>query len=213
MPVGQARIPMAQASGWKRIAQLEWTMAKGQREDEGEPGGEDTGEPVSQQDELCPWHDLVAPEGIFQIRVNGSRPVLCDGQGWMDILSRGDGSENFDRNWTDYKEGFGKLWGEFFLGLEKLHQLTKDEPHLLYVYLRDVHSNSRFARYDGFQIGSEEESYSLKALGRYSGSAGDSLGIHRGMKFSTIDRDNTRSKANCAEIYGGGWWYNDCGDR
>ncbi|KAH8338457.1 hypothetical protein KR059_005512, partial [Drosophila kikkawai] len=112
------------------------------------------------------------------------------GQGWMDILNRSDGSENFDRNWTDYKEGFGKLWGEFFLGLEKLHQLTKDEPHLLYVYLRDIHSNSRYARYDSFQIGSEEESYSLKTLGRYSGSAGDSLGIHRGMKFSTIDRDN-----------------------
>ncbi|KAH8355884.1 hypothetical protein KR200_000118, partial [Drosophila serrata] len=50
-------------------------------------------------------------------------------------------------------------------------------------------------------------------MGRYSGSAGDSLNIHRGMKFSTFDRDNDRSRTNCAEVHAGGCWYNDCGNR
>ncbi|KAH8232506.1 hypothetical protein KR032_008396 [Drosophila birchii] len=50
-------------------------------------------------------------------------------------------------------------------------------------------------------------------MGRFSGSAGDSMDIHRGMKFSTFDHDNDRSKTNCAEVYGSGWWYNDCGHR
>ena len=33
-----------------------------------------------------------------------------------------------------------------------------------------------------------------------------------GMRFSTKDKDNDRlANGNCAETYGGGWWYNRCG--
>ena len=40
--------------------------------------------------------------------------------------------------------------------------------------------------------------------------AGDSLGYHRGMSFSTKDRDNDKSSAKCAFVYTGAWWYNNC---
>ena len=42
------------------------------------------------------------------------------------------------------------------------------------------------------------------------GSAGCSPAHHRGLQFSTKDRDNDRSKNNCASSMKGGWWYNSC---
>ena len=47
-------------------------------------------------------------------------------------------------------------------------------------------------------------------VGRYSGTGGDSLSYHNGGPFSTLDKDNDDSDANCARKYKGGRWYKDC---
>ena len=39
---------------------------------------------------------------------------------------------------------------------------------------------------------------------------GDSLTVHGGAKFSTLDEDYDTDNGNCAATYHGGWWYKDC---
>jgi len=42
-------------------------------------------------------------------------------------------------------------------------------------------------------------------------SAGDSLAVHTGQKFSTMDQDNdAHPSVSCAEVYKGGWWFSNC---
>ena len=48
-------------------------------------------------------------------------------------------------------------------------------------------------------------------IGKYSGTAGDSLGWHNGYMFSTYDQDNDAySSINCAKDHKGGWWFHNC---
>jgi len=141
--------------------------------------------------------------------------VFCDantrGGGWTVILRRLDGSENFYRNWNTYKNGFGNLDGEFFLGLDKIHALTADYSQELLVVLEDFNGTQAFETYDRFGITDEKEQYALNTLGEANGTAGDSLSSHKNMKFSTFDRDNDlREKENCAILNIGAWWYNNC---
>ncbi|XP_016981121.1 fibrinogen-like protein 1 [Drosophila rhopaloa] len=154
-----------------------------------------------------------SPNGIYQIKVRGLEPfkVSCvsSPSGWTVIQRRIDGSENFKRNWNDYKSGFGNVSGEFFIGLEKLHRMTEARPHELYIKLGKVDGSTSYAQYDDFKIGSEEEGYELKNLGKYSGEAGDSLSASKNQKFSTFDRDNDNHKGNCPISFGG-WWHNNC---
>uniref|UniRef100_F6R232 Fibrinogen-like protein 1 n=1 Tax=Callithrix jacchus TaxID=9483 RepID=F6R232_CALJA len=122
---------------------------------------------------------------------------MSDGGGWTVIQRRSDGSENFNRGWNDYENGFGNFVqkrGEYWLGNKNLHLLTTQ--------------------------GNETNSIILN-IGEYSGTAGDSLAgnfhpevkwwaSHQRMKFSTWDRDHDNYEGNCAEEDQGGWWFNRC---
>ncbi|XP_052864073.1 fibroleukin-like [Anopheles cruzii] len=156
--------------------------------------------------------------GAYIIQVNDeSNPFMAychrdmKGKGiWLVIQHRFDGSLNFYRNWTEYRNGFGDIEKEFWIGLERLYQLTSGRPHELMVELRNSNGTYKFALYTAFEIGSETEQYNLKTLGEYNGTAGDSLSQHKNMKFSTFDRDNDLGNGNCAESFESAWWYNDC---
>ncbi|XP_027532679.1 fibrinogen alpha chain isoform X2 [Neopelma chrysocephalum] len=180
-------------------------------------------------DDIRQKHTSGAKSGIFKIKPAGSNKVLsvyCDQEttlgGWLLIQQRMDGSVNFNRTWQDYKRGFGSVdgrgQGEFWLGNENMHLLTQNDT-LLRVELEDWDGNAVYAEYI-VQVGSEAEGYAL-TVSSYEGTAGDALiagwleegteyTSHAQMKFSTFDLDQDHWEENCAEMYGGGWWYNSC---
>lgn len=114
---------------------------------------------------------------------------------------------NFFRSWAEYKNGFGQLDGDFFIGLDKLHAITKSQPHELYIHLEDFEGQTRYAHYDEIFIESENKFYAMTKLGEFTGDAGDSMIHNRNQNFSTFDRDNDGWHKNCAEEYVGAWWH------
>lgn len=98
------------------------------------------------------------------------------------------------------------------MGLDRLHLMTTSAQHQLCVRIADFDGDSAYAYYTHFEIGNEEESYELKYIEGYSGTAGNYLAENKNMKFSTIDRDNDKEKYNCAKSLNG-WWFKSCYKR
>ncbi|XP_035666582.1 fibrinogen-like protein 1 isoform X2 [Branchiostoma floridae] len=157
--------------------------------------------------------------GVFYIKpqsVPDQFEVYCDvttdGGGWTAIQRRFDGRVNFNRNWADYKNGFGRVTGEHWLGLDKIHALTTQGSYELYVEVGDWEGNFAYAIYDTFSIGDEGTEYRLD-IGGYSGDAGDSMSDSDGRRFSARDVDNDAMLAtDCAQRNSAGWWYYRCAD-
>ncbi|CAK9804303.1 unnamed protein product [Anthophora plagiata] len=163
--------------------------------------------------------------GVYYLQIRGTTywflKVYCDQDiaegGWTVIQRRddfGEPRENFNRDWADYKNGFGDPAREFWLGNENIYMLTNNEDYMLRVELEDFEGNKRFAQYSHFKIYSEGEYYKLEIDG-YDGNAGDSLNDpwygSNNSPFSTYNRDNDRSSLNCASMLKGGWWWKSCG--
>ena len=83
--------------------------------------------------------------------------VRCDmdtnGGGWIIIQRRTDASVTFNRNWNDYKNGFGDLNGNFWLGLEKIHKLASPgKGAILRIDLKHISApiQLKYAEYSNF---------------------------------------------------------------
>ena len=87
--------------------------------------------------------------------------MQTDGGGWAVFQRRLDASVDFYRDWKEYKNGFGNLNGSFWLGLDKIHRLTKSDENLLRVDLMDFENDTAYAEYENFSIASENENYTL----------------------------------------------------
>uniref|UniRef100_A0A8C2Z3J5 Angiopoietin-like 1b n=1 Tax=Cyclopterus lumpus TaxID=8103 RepID=A0A8C2Z3J5_CYCLU len=171
-----------------------------------------------------PFRDCLAAQeaghstsGMYLIRPDeAERPVQAwceqdiDNGGWTVIQSRRDGSVNFFRNWDSYKSGFGNIDGEYWLGLEGIYNLGRQEVYKLLVEMEDWMNKKVYAQYSSFHLEPESVGYRLR-LGTYQGNAGDSLSSHNGKQFTTLDRDKDAFSGNCAHFHKGGWWYNACG--
>ena len=156
--------------------------------------------------------------GIY--RLDGPRfsPVsaFCDqttmGGGWTVIQRRKDGSVDFNRNWNDYKLGFGKLVGELWFGNENIHKLTKPfnapkKSELLVNMLMKGQTKRVYAKYNTFQIGDEKSQYILSVNGFSGNVSANQMNYQNGQRFSTSDKDVT---SNCPNDYTSGWWFKSC---
>jgi len=137
--------------------------------------------------------------------------VYCDMShgGWIVIQRRQDGKEDFYRDWVDYKDGFGSLNGEFWLGNDKIHMLTNSVTTALRIDMKNKEGEKKYAQYSSFSISNESNKYRSTISG-YSGNAGDSFTSHNNFYFSTKDADNDIWPKNCAEAFKGAWWYSKC---
>uniref|UniRef100_A0AAR2LVH6 Fibrinogen C-terminal domain-containing protein n=1 Tax=Pygocentrus nattereri TaxID=42514 RepID=A0AAR2LVH6_PYGNA len=122
---------------------------------------------------------------------------------WTVIQKRTDGSVNFYRMWEQYKNGFGNLSGEYWLGLETMFLLTYANKYELRVDMEDFEGGSAYAQYSSFSVDSEALRYRLHIKGYINGGAGDCLSYSGERDFATFDKD----VYNCADTYSGGFWY------
>jgi len=164
--------------------------------------------------------DNRASSGVYNIYPDENDTaveVFCDmdtdGGKWTVFQRRMDGTVLFYRPWEHYKKGFGRADGEHWLGLEKLHYLSSQKRYELRVDMEEFSEQQEsraFALYTLFHVDSEEHGYTLHVDGFRDGGAGDSLSVHNGKKFSTLDRDQDGSGYHCARKYLGGFWYSNC---
>ncbi|XP_028667561.2 fibroleukin [Erpetoichthys calabaricus] len=157
---------------------------------------------------------LVTPD-----RHNSSFNASCDmesfGGGWTVIQRRVNGDVSFNRTWKEYKDGFGDLRGDFWLGNDKIHLLTKAKDMVLRIEMEDLDGVREYAKYAQFYVSNEYLKYRL-SVSSYSGTAGDSLHFskhynHDQKFFSTPDKDNDMyPSGNCGSYYSSGWWFDAC---
>ncbi|XP_062575730.1 ficolin-1-like [Saccostrea cucullata] len=153
-------------------------------------------------------------DGVYKLHVASEvKSVYCDmstdGGGWTAIQRRQDGSTDFYRTWSEYKQGFGDPSKNYWIGNDAIYELTKNKDQELRVDLQRFNGDKAYAQCSTFYIADEDTKYKLNVSG-FSGTAGDSLKYHNGYKFTTKDQDNDGYSGNCAVSNKGGWWYRVC---
>ncbi|XP_057309208.1 fibrinogen-like protein 1 isoform X2 [Hydractinia symbiolongicarpus] len=99
---------------------------------------------------------------VYEIRIGGTpTKVFCDmetaGGGWIKFHNRSDDSVYYPKSMQEYKDGFGNLSGDYWLGLNNLAKLTSEGEHEIY-YKKKSTSVHEIAK--EFKI--EKEKYALK---------------------------------------------------
>ncbi|KAJ8050958.1 Fibrinogen C domain-containing protein 1 [Holothuria leucospilota] len=143
------------------------------------------------------------PYSPFEVFCN----MTVDGGNWTVFQRRNRGATGFYNNWISYKNGFGDIQDEFWLGNDKLHYLTKQGTYELRVDFVTPSMETKYAKYTSFKIDSVTNKYRVTDIGTYSGNGGDGMSDVQNIQFSTHDEDHDGLSYDCAEGHRGGWWY------
>ncbi|VDI25736.1 Hypothetical predicted protein [Mytilus galloprovincialis] len=137
----------------------------------------------------CSSVTVGSSSGVYTIYVdNQPLDVYCEmtksGQ-WTVFQRRIDGSTDFYRTWQEYKQGFGNVNSEYWLGNDNLHKILSKGNYTLRVDLEDWVGKMRYAEYDTFAVGNEATNYEL-TIANYDGNAARSS-VQTESNFGTDD--------------------------
>ncbi|XP_035788559.1 angiopoietin-4-like [Anopheles albimanus] len=159
-----------------------------------------------------------SPPGLYRIQDGNDMPMyyycetVQDGGRWTVIQQRKSDVLNFTRSFNEYVNGFGHPTGDFWLGLTRIQKITSQAQYELLIKMSAFDGTTATARYSNFKLNDAIDLFRITSLGSYTGNAGNSLSLALNRQFSTYDRDTDASAINCARVWGGGWWLNNCGD-
>ncbi|XP_013412436.1 angiopoietin-1-like [Lingula anatina] len=136
--------------------------------------------------------------GMLPIKITGfgTKEVYCD-NGWLVLMRRYDNTMNFNRNWTDYKLGFGDPRLQFWMGNEALHALTNQGNYSMLVDMLSCNGNYYYVKWNLFRIKNEAMKYAVDAITLESYNTTSTAGLDEilGLPFGTTDNTDT----TCAE--------------
>lgn len=156
--------------------------------------------------------------GIYEIQPNLDEPsrrlnVYCNmtAGGWTVLFRKSQNSPiEFQNSYQVYKNGFGDLNGDHFLGLENFHLLTKDKNRELIAVLNDTNYRTGY-----FKVLNEFNHFKLVVDNQIDKFPDESsLMLLNNSLFSTLDLDfDLAVNSNCSSGWKAGWWFTDCFDR
>merc|ERR1712121_531097 len=155
-------------------------------------------------------NDPSATDGVYKITIGSSRvDVWCnmekDNGGWTTLQRRFDGTENFDRDFTDYQSGFGNKDSEHWLGLDSVFELTKVGNWEARFDMESFDGIKKHAKYSNFKVGAAP-TFKLTIAG-YSGTTeGDNMKQANGAFFTTRGRPQAGA-TGCYGFRKGAWWF------
>ncbi|XP_064611613.1 angiopoietin-4-like [Liolophura sinensis] len=119
---------------------------------------------------------------------------------------------SFQRSWQDYRDGFGDFTCDFWLGLDKIHQITSQAQYKLEILIDDG-TGYKQCFYDPFRVEGASSNFTASLvqfdedpdcnsfLGNDAG-----FGINN-IPFSTTDHDSTTNR--CPSVLTSGWWFDN----
>jgi len=161
---------------------------------------------------------------IYPISKHTPLEVFCDmesfGGGWTIIQRRGfqgDKRENFNRTWDEYRQGFGALNADYWLGLENIVALTQyNNQEVLFEFINIINDGLythgkkvlQTLRYGRFKVEDRVNLYRLQLQDKTDSDSSSPeyyLENQNGLPFTTQDRDNTGTNTKDCR-HNSGWW-------
>uniref|UniRef100_H2Z1S1 Fibrinogen C-terminal domain-containing protein n=1 Tax=Ciona savignyi TaxID=51511 RepID=H2Z1S1_CIOSA len=154
---------------------------------------------------------------------NASNPHM--NYSYMTFQRRKNGKVNFLRGWKNYVNGFGNPNGEYWVGLENVYLLTRQNKRALThgystirptlrIDMKDWDGVRAYAVYKRFTISSDKYNYQVSDIGKRTGTVvkqavSDPFFREEFTSFDHI-REGLIFYSHCPQPTNGGWWFSFC---